>query len=192
MKKLYFGGSFNPIHIGHLMAARYAVETLGLDKVVLIPCKSPYHKQVQMASYDARVLTVKAAVKDDPIFEVSEIESSVTGNSYTFDTLQRLTNDFEEHPYWLIGSDNVEDVLKWHRFNELKEKVTFVIARRGNGYVKGLRMGMPYKYDLLNVPVMDISSTEIRERIAKGLPVKWMVPDAVEEIIRTTNLYKSA
>jgi nicotinate-nucleotide adenylyltransferase len=88
--KLYFGGSFNPVHCGHLQMAEGAVKQFGFDKVVLIPCRQPYHKSVDMLEFWQRQLLVEHAVYQNPLYEVSDVERDMTGNSYTIDVLERL------------------------------------------------------------------------------------------------------
>ena len=184
LKKIaIYGGTFDPIHHAHLILARDALETLNLDEVIFVPAAiSPLKKTAPVASGEVRLAMLRSAIKGEPKFAVDACELRRPAPSYTIDTVeevQRRNNDAEI--YCLIGEDNVEKLRKWHRFTELNATVRFVVLDR-----TGQRTGHSY-------PVvkrkMDISATEIRRRVASGWSIRYLVPPAVEEIIRREKLY---
>ena len=184
MKKIaIYGGTFDPVHHAHLILARDAVETLGLEKVIFVPAAiSPFKKTAPVASGEVRLVMLRAAIKGQPKFAVDACELRRPTPSYTIDTVEEIQrrNDYAEI-YCLIGEDNVEKLRKWHRFTELNAMVRFVVLDRA-----GQRTS--HSYPVIKRK-MDISGTEIRRRVASRWSIRYLVPPTVEEIIRHEKLY---
>jgi nicotinate-nucleotide adenylyltransferase len=184
MRIAIYGGTFDPVHHGHLILAREAIETLRLQKVIFVPAAiSPFKKSAPVASGEIRLSMLRAATKDEIGFAVDDCELRRPPPSYTIDTIedvQRRERDAEV--YCLIGEDNVAELAKWHRFAELEKIVRFVVLDR---------TGRPfnYSYEIIRRRI-DISATEIRNRVASGQSIRYFVPQAVEEIIRREKLYQ--
>lgn len=181
------GGTFDPPHLGHLMIAEIVRETLNLEEVWFMPAGEPPHKKQAMIDGQDRLHMLEHAIKDSPYFKSIDIELKRTGKSYTFDTMCTLTN---EHPniefYFIIGADMVEYLPHWHRIEELSTFVKFVGVKRA-----GFQLESPYPVITVDIPMIDISSTLIRERLKNNLTVKYLVPDAVYTYIRENGLYEN-
>lgn len=186
MKKIgIFGGTFDPIHCGHLILARDAVEQLGLDELLFIPAAISPHKLGQRpAAADARVAMLRAAIQGEQFcLDVLELERPPP--SYTVDTMEALCSREPGASFiYLIGEDNVAKLPTWHRFAELSKMVQFAVLDR-----TGLKTAHPYPTVRRHI---DISATEIRNRVARGQSIRYLVPPAVEEIIRQRQLYQGA
>ena len=180
-----FGGSFDPVHHGHLILARDAMESLGLDKVVFIPAGvSPHKLERPPARADLRVAMLEAAVAGVERFEVDRSEVERDGPSYTIETVRRLiSRDPGTEFHYFIGDDNIPALDTWHEIDELRRLVRFVVLSR-----HGIDAGA-------GVPVItrrvDISSSDIRNRVAAGLPVRYLLPDNVCDIIQRHGLYRN-
>ena len=178
-----YGGSFDPIHHAHLILARAAREQLGLEKVIFVPAAVSPFKDKPMASAETRWLMLRAAVQGEPAFAVDDCELRRAPPSYAIDTVQDIqSREPEAEIYFLIGNDNVPTLGKWHRFRDLDELVHFVVLDRA-----GIDVKHPYETVQRKV---DISATEIRNRVASGQSIRYLVPTAVEEIIRQGSLYR--
>jgi nicotinate-nucleotide adenylyltransferase len=183
------GGAFDPPHLGHLICAQYTLEALGLEKILFIPSGDhPFKRTNVTASMTDRLAMVKLAIATNEKFEASDIECKREGVTYTIDTIEVLQS---EHPDWeiylLIGADNITDFEKWHRYQDILRAVKITIFRRStNDGVVQERSDFIFP----NTPIIDISSTEIRQRIRQGKSAQYLLSPAVEEYIRSTNLYK--
>jgi nicotinate-nucleotide adenylyltransferase len=179
-----YGGTFDPIHHAHLILARQAIETLGLGKVILVPAAiSPLKKAGPVASGEVRLAMLRAATKGDPEFEVDECELQRPPPSYTIDTVEEIRQrERDAAIYCLIGEDNVEQLPQWHRFAELEKMARFVVLDRS-----GKRP--THSYPLIHRRI-DISATEIRQRVAQEKSIRYLVPESVEEIIQREKLYR--
>ncbi len=180
-----FGGSFDPIHHGHLILARDAMEQLGLAKVIFIPANiSPHKLDHPPAPAAARCEMLAAAIAGEPRFEMDTCEVEREGVSFAVDTVRRM---IERHPatdfFYFIGEDNLAALHTWKEIEELRRLAPFVVLARG---------GTPANTEF---PVVtrhiDISSTDIRKRIAAGLPVRYLLPDTTCEIIQRLGLYRN-
>ncbi|HEX2914106.1 MAG TPA: nicotinate-nucleotide adenylyltransferase [Chloroflexia bacterium] len=194
------GGTFDPIHNGHLLIAQEAGWRLELDRVLFIPTGNPPHKQNhEIASDEHRCRMVQLAIADNPLFELSTIELERQGFSYTVDTLEALHarygpgTDF----YFITGADAAADLLTWHLPQRILELAHLVVAERP-GYqlpVAKLQAGLPginlaKRLVMLDVPMVEVSSHELRERIARCIPVKYLLPDEVMAYIVQEKLYQ--
>jgi nicotinate-nucleotide adenylyltransferase len=185
LKKIaIYGGTFDPLHHAHLILARQAIETLGLEKVILVPAAiSPLKKAGPVASGEVRLAMLQAAIKGEPEFEVNECELLRPPPSYTIDTVEDIRGrERDACIYCLIGEDNVEQLPRWHRFAELEKMVRFVVLDRSGKQPL-------HSYQLIHRRI-DISATEIRRRVAQNESIRYLVPDAVERIIQREKLYR--
>ena len=184
MRTALFGGSFDPIHHGHLILAREALERLALDRVVFIPAaQSPFKLDRAPAPATVRLAMVRAAIEGEPRFECDDSEVLRAGPSYTVDTVEawraRVPGD---ELFYFIGEDNVRDLPAWRRSAELRAMVKFIVFGRDGA---DAAHGMPV------IPRrVDISATEVRKRVAEGRSIRYLVPEAVREIIEAHRLYQ--
>ena len=186
MRKIgIYGGTFDPIHHGHLILGRQACEELGLDQLIFVPAAlSPFKKEAR-ASGEARLSMLQAAIEGQDGFAADDCELKRLPPSYSIDTvLQIRERGPNSELFWLIGADNVDGLDKWHRFDELKKLVQFVVLDRACS-------GEKQRYRVIQRNI-DISATEIRNRVASGRSIRYLVPRAVEEIIRRENLYRES
>ncbi|HEX7118250.1 MAG TPA: nicotinate-nucleotide adenylyltransferase [Longimicrobiales bacterium] len=189
MKLGIFGGTFDPVHLGHLIAAQDAWAALELDRVVFIPAAVPPHKRGRVtAAPQLRLEMLRAATAGDPRFEVSDLELRRPGPSYTVDTLLELR---ERDPtgalFLLLGVDQFREFHTWRGPEEIARLADLVVLARDGAAASSLPTHFPHRW--VAVTRVDISATEIRRRIAARLPVRYLVPAAVEEIIRRERLY---
>jgi nicotinate-nucleotide adenylyltransferase len=178
-----YGGTFDPIHHAHLILAREALEALELEQVVFVPAAVSPHKQAdQTADAPVRLEMLRAAIADEPGFTIDEQELQRPPPSFTFDTVAaiRATNTAAEL-FFLLGQDNVASLPSWYRFNELRQQVEFVVLER-----TAIVTAHPYRAIRRHI---DISATDIRNRVARGASIRYLVPPAVEEIIHARGLY---
>ncbi|MGC3991113.1 MAG: nicotinate-nucleotide adenylyltransferase [Chthoniobacteraceae bacterium] len=186
MKIAIYGGTFDPIHHGHLILAREAVEKLGLDRLIFVPNTiSPHKLARQAASPVLRLAMVRAAIAGEGSFAVDDLEIHRGGPSYAIETVEALQAR-EPGAEWvyLIGGDNIAALHTWKRFAELERLVQFVVFTRPGD-------SAAHAYPVIQRQI-EISATEIRERVAKGLSIRYLVPEPVREIIARENLYQES
>jgi len=184
-----FGGSFDPIHLGHLILAEAALEELSLDRIIFIPAGvSPFKTaHPPTASSADRLEMIREAIKEESRFSVDDRELHRDGPSYAIDTVRKLLGDYPGVRFiYLIGADNLKALDQWHAIKELRNLVDFSVLDRGNAVGAG-ENGFPVVKRRI-----DLSSTEIRSRISEGLSIRFMVPQRVYDIIMTRHLYQSA
>lgn len=193
MKIGIMGGTFDPIHIGHMLAAEAARDGYALDQIWFMPSHIPPHKQAAGATGEQRLEMTREAVSCNSAFEVLDLEIRRGGVSYTIDTIRVLQ---ELHPdkefYFIIGADMVNYLAAWEQIEELASRVTFIGLRRP-GFelaLESLPSFLHGKVLLADMPVVDISSTDIRERLAAGHSVRYMIPESVYEYIRKGRMYE--
>jgi nicotinate-nucleotide adenylyltransferase len=194
-----FGGTFNPVHHGHLILAREAKERLGLDRVILVPnFRSPLRQGEVLAPAENRLEMLRLALGDEPGMEVSDLEVRRGGSSYTVDTMEALKAELPEASLtFLCGADSLTTLDRWVRIERILELARVcVLARPGTeaeaAHADLIRRapGVGAKIERLALARMiDLSATEIRERVAAGRSVRWMVPEAVGAHIRSESLY---
>lgn len=199
---LLFGGSFNPIHHGHLIVARAVAEELGIERVLLIPSAQPPHKQDQeLAPAEDRRAMVERAVAGEPVFAVDDRELRRDGPSYTIDTIDAFRAELTEGTtvYWLIGGDTLPELHLWHRARELLDRCTVVTAVRPGYETPNLSVLEPtlrpdqiaqLRAHVLPTPRIDISATDIRARVRAGQSIRYLVPRAVAQYILERSLYR--
>ncbi len=180
-----FGGSFDPIHVGHLILARDALEQLGLDRVIFIPAAiSPHKLHREPAPAEARLEMVRAAVAGEQEFEVEDCELGRAGPSFTIDTVRLLR---ERHPgdefFYFIGEDNLALLHTWREIDELRRQVQFVVLARDASAVA-------CEFPRVCRQV-DVSSTEVRKRVAHGQSIRYLLPQQACEVIHRNGLYRN-
>ncbi|MDK7755953.1 MAG: nicotinate-nucleotide adenylyltransferase [Peptoniphilus harei] len=199
MKKYgIFGGSFNPIHYGHLMICEYIKEEMGLDKVIFIPTGNPPHKELELSAED-RYEMVRLAISPNPDFEISDIETTRVKKSYTVDTIRELKKIYkEEKLYFLIGLDSLFQLKTWMKIGDLSQEIEFVVALRPgyldreeiNKEIDFLRENFGTKVNLIKTPLYEISSTDLRDRIRVGKSLRYLIPKKVLDYIEESGFYK--
>ncbi len=186
LKKIgIYGGTFDPIHHGHLILGRQACEELHLDQLIFVPAAlSPFKKEPAQADGELRLQMVRAAIAGQKDFLVDDCELNRPTPSYSIDTVLHIRErEPDAELFWLIGADNVDGLDKWHRIDTLKKLVRFVVLDRGRAKTKA------HDYTVVQRQI-DISATEIRNRVATGRSIRYFVPPDVEEIIRHGNIYR--
>ena len=193
-----FGGSFNPIHYGHLMICEYIKEEMGLDKVIFIPTGNPPHKEIGVSAED-RYEMVRLAISPNPDFEISDIETTRVNLSYTVDTIRELKKIYkEEKLYFLIGLDSLFQLKTWKKIGDLSQEIEFVVALRPgyidkeeiNNEIDFLRENFGTKINLIKTPLYEISSTDLRDRIHEGKSLRYLIPKKVLDYIEESGFYK--
>lgn len=201
MKRIgIMGGTFDPIHFGHLVTAEEARINFELDKVIFVPTGNPPHKKdYEVTEPEHRYLMTALATNSNPFFEVSRIEIERKGYSYTVDTLNQLVEIYGKDTslFFISGADAVLDILTWKNIKGVLDVCTFIAATRPGYPVKKLKDKLEeikklYGKDvyLLEVTAIAISSTEIRRRVKEGRSIKYLVPEGVEEYILKNGLYR--
>jgi nicotinate-nucleotide adenylyltransferase len=189
------GGTFDPIHIGHLIAAETALEACRLDEIWFIPTASPPLKpNAPGADADDRLEMVAAAIAGHERFRVLDIELRRGGVSYSIDTVKALRELHPKHSFaYIIGSDRINDLPKWQGIGELAELVTFIgLARPGTDpRPELLDEELRRRIAFADMPAIGVSSTDLRERLASGRSIRYLVPDAVHALIRRRGWYGS-
>jgi nicotinate-nucleotide adenylyltransferase len=194
IEKLCIGGSFNPIHHGHLLCARAAAEALGAKPVVIFPAGSPPHKPggADLASAEDRLAMCRLAVAGIEGFEVDDRELRRAGPSYTIETARELRREGWNQVAWLIGADMLNSLPKWHEPEALLREVRFVVMARPGTEFEWEKLPEAYRVlreNVVEVPGIEMSSTEIRRRVAKGSAIDYFCPPAVCRYIRDHGLY---
>ena len=194
------GGTFDPIHYGHLVTAEAARINFGLDEVVFIPTGNPPHKKdYNVTPAEDRYLMTVLAINNNPYFKVSRIEIERPGYTYTVDTLKQLGEEYGPGTslFFISGADAVFDILTWKDVDEVLNYCTFIAATRPRYPVKKLEEKLKEIKELygkevipLQVPGMDISSTDIRNRVNKGLSIRYLLPEEVRKYIEKSGLYR--
>jgi nicotinate-nucleotide adenylyltransferase len=181
-----FGGNFNPVHTGHLIVASDALRLLDLEKVLFVPAwKSPFKNDIISVPFKDRYNMLKSALSDKKRFEVLNIEAKRKGVSYTYDTLKELLKK-EKNLCLLIGEDQAVDFTNWYKWKEILEMVGVFVFKRSKEQQK-----LSDELKLLNSRIIEISSTEIRDKIKKGKSVDFLVPEEVLNYIKEHKLYKT-
>ncbi|HDY65698.1 MAG TPA: nicotinate (nicotinamide) nucleotide adenylyltransferase [Phycisphaerae bacterium] len=205
-QKILFGGTFDPVHFGHLIIARSVAETLNARRVVLIPaCTSPF-KNAPVASAEDRLSMLQLATEGEELFDICDLELRRTPPSYTIQTVEQLLREQEggeETEFSLvIGGDMLADLPKWHRVDDLLRQVRVLVVPRppfSRADVEQEIAAMQGKFPprpaaslnkpVISTPLIDISSTEIRRRQAAGLSIRYLLPEPVRDYIVSKRLY---
>ena len=184
-----FGGTFDPIHMGHLITAQSVKEIRELEKILFIPAFiSPHKSKAKTSSPEDRLNMIKLAIKDIPFFDYSDMEIKMGGVSYTVDTLRKLKKQYENIEF-IIGYDNIFSFNTWKDPDEIMKLSTIIVLKRRSSHAP------PFKDKYYNQAVfvetrgIEISATDIRERVKLGKPINFLVPPAVMEYIYKQKLY---
>ncbi|MBI4778152.1 nicotinate-nucleotide adenylyltransferase [Candidatus Desantisbacteria bacterium] len=186
------GGTFNPIHNGHLLIAEAARQSYSLQKVIFIPCFMPPHKETgDKYSPETRYAMTKLAVAKYPDFMVSPIEIERKGKSYSRDTIQEIKIRYgsETSIYFIAGTDTIAEINTWKDIDELLSLCRFIAVSRP-GYPLNIIERYKEKIDIINITDMDISSSEIRRRLSNHESIHGVVPECVEKYIYNHGLYQ--
>lgn len=185
-----FGGTFDPVHVGHLVAGVDTRAALGLDRVLFVVAGDPWQKRGSViASAVDRLALVVAAVADVDGLEASDVEVQREGPSVTADTLEALVAPDREL-YLMLGADAVANMETWRRLDETRHLATVVVIERA-GDIHTEPPGAGWRFERVAIPRLDVSSTDIRERLANGRPADGLVPAAAMQVIRSRGLYTS-
>lgn len=182
-----FGGTFDPIHHGHLAAASEVYAALDLDRMIVVPTHvQPFKQGEQVASDEHRLAMCRLAVADDPRFDVSSVDIDRGGTTYTVDTLRDLAKAYPgAQLYFMAGADALARLSEWKDAEELSTLATFVGVTRP-GHSLG-QLDTPHA--LVEVPAMAVSSTDVRRRVRAGAPIRYLVPSAVADYVAQHDLY---
>ncbi len=196
-KMAILGGTFDPIHIGHLMIAQQACNNFELNKIIFMPAGIPPHKEkMKITASRHRLEMVKIAINDNPLFTISQWELNKKRKSYTVDTLKYFENqNIAQEIYFIIGADSLYDMFNWKNPDYLLNHSNFIVAARsGYSLEKTFKDQRFRDYEdnihFLNNFKLDISSSMIRKQIKNNFPVKYLLPDEVIDYIHTNDLYK--
>ena len=191
------GGTFDPVHLGHLVLAEQARQELSLDRVLFVPAGNPWRRAGQaIASAEDRLEMLRLAVEGLPEYGISTIEVARSGPSYTGETLEELSREYRgAHLFLILGQDALADLPNWHEPGRIIELAMLAVARRGGfGLAKEKSLeakvvGISRRVRWLDMPTIAIAASDIRERVRSGHSVRFLVPAAVEEYIRRHSLY---
>ena len=186
------GGTFNPIHYGHLVTAEVVRDRFKLDKVIFVPShRTPYKGRKDLASSSHRYKMVKLAVENNGHFSVSDIEIKRGGKSYTRDTMKKFKKKFgkEAKLFFITGADAIAQMPRWKRAKELPTLCEFIAVSRPGFKLKRLPVKYQRHTHLIEVPALAISSTDIRKRLKEGRTIKYLLPEKVERYIYQHRLY---
>lgn len=199
MKKIgIMGGTFNPIHYGHLFLAEHAFDQLALDKILFMPSKNPPHKEKpQEVLEEQRVDMVKLAIRNNPHFELSTFELKRKGMTYTADTLTLLTKENPDTEYYFIlGADSLFMLCEWKEPQVIFKHCTIVAASRDHALEEDIQKQVIFlqnefqaKIQILKMPTIELSSRDIRKRIREGKSIRYYIPDTVLEYMEQHKLY---
>ena len=185
------GGTFDPIHHGHLVAASEVADRFGLDEVVFVPTGQPWQKaEREVSKAEDRYLMTVVATASNPRFSVSRVDIDRGGPTYTADTLTDLKAEYPAAElFFITGADALAQILSWHRLDELFELAHFIGVTRPGYELEDAHLP-DGAVTLVEVPAMAISSTDCRRRVAEGHPVWYLVPDGVVQYISKRGLYR--
>jgi nicotinate-nucleotide adenylyltransferase len=195
-----FGGTFDPVHLGHLILAEQCREQGRLDQVWFVPAPRPPHKsEASLTRFEQRVEMIQLAIAGQPAFRVEEIEKDRTGPSYTVDTVAELRR---LHPgdefFLLVGSDTLADIHTWYEPARLLDMVGLLVMTRPGRATRtaeeiraALRLPVPVRLEVIESPLIDISSRDLRVRSAAGRTLRYLLPRAVEMYVMEKHVYRA-
>jgi nicotinate-nucleotide adenylyltransferase len=191
------GGTFDPVHHGHLSIASQALHEWNLDRVIFIPAKSPPHKRGRaVTDAEHRYLMVELAIAGHPGFFGSRLELERAGDSFTVDTLRHFNERGcdPDRLFFIVGADSVLELLTWHRHDEVIRRCTLLAAARPGFDLGKMDQQLPAAYRerirVLHAPGLEVSGSELRERVRRGQPVRYLVPEPVDAYIAKHRLYR--
>jgi len=191
-----FGGTFDPVHLGHLILAEQCREQGRLDQVWFVPAARPPHKsEAELTPFAQRVEMLQLAIAGQPAFRVEEIERDRPGPSYTAVTLEELSQRHSEHTWFLlVGGDTVRDLPGWYEPQRIVAVAKLLVMARPGAVMPSTeelqaRMGAAVEMQLVDVPMIGVASSDLRHRVREGRSVRYMMPRAVEAYVRDKRLY---
>jgi nicotinate-nucleotide adenylyltransferase len=196
------GGTFDPVHYGHLVVAEEVYATFHLAEMVFVPAGQPPHKTKEViTAAEHRLAMLELAIASNPHFTISRVDLDRPGPSYTVDTIRLLRKQWGEETaiYFVIGGDSLEELLSWHDPPGILEQLTHLVAVRRPGYneseeyydwLESRLPGIKQRLLVVEAPQFDISATDLRLRVAEGRPIKYQTPDSVESYIVQYGLYR--
>jgi nicotinate-nucleotide adenylyltransferase len=185
-----YGGSFNPIHTAHLILAETAREILDIPQITFVPAPTPPHKN-HLLSWDIRYQMLSLAIQGNPTFTISDVERERGGISYTIDTVRFFLQDGKcDCVYLLIGADSLLELPTWRNWQDLLDLATVVVMNRTGKDFSRVNNNVMGKVRVIKTPVIDISATEIRQRMQEGKSIRYLVPEPVREFIIEHKLYQ--
>jgi nicotinate-nucleotide adenylyltransferase len=190
------GGTFDPIHHGHLVTAEAALWQFGLDEVVFVPTGSPWMKtEREVTSPEDRYLMTVIATASNPFFSVSRIEVDRPGPTYTVESLEQLRAQAKEpvELFFITGADAMLEIFQWKDPEEVLASAHFIAATRPGYDLAGFESRAPTanpNISVMNIPALAISSTEIRRRVQEGEPIRYLLPEGVQTYIEKAGLYR--
>jgi nicotinate-nucleotide adenylyltransferase len=189
------GGTFDPIHYGHLVTAEEALHQFDLDRVIFVPTGSPWMKEHEVVSpAEDRYLMTVIATASNPRFRVSRIEVDRDGPTYAVDTLRSLKTELgpDADLFFITGGDAVLEIFQWKEPQELFDLAHFIAATRPGYDIAAFESNAPNhdpRITVMSIPALAISSTDIRARVAHGQPIRYLVPEGVNSYVQKAGLY---
>jgi nicotinate-nucleotide adenylyltransferase len=185
-----FGGTFDPVHNGHLLVAQEAVARLKLDRLLFVAANRPSHKRAPgLADVEHRIAMLRLAIRGNRHFEVSRLEANRGGLSYTANTLESLSRSTHGDLFFLMGQDSLEEFYQWREPERIVELARLVVVPRGDHDMPSLAPSLRRRIVYVKPPRIGICSTEIRRRLKRGLPVRYWTPDLVLNYMTHHGLY---
>jgi len=198
MKLGLMGGTFDPIHFGHLFIAEEARVRFELDEVWFVPNNTPAHVQGKSALLSPleRMELTRLGIEGNPHFRVSDVEVRREGKSYAFDTINEIQAETRAELFWILGADAIGEVMTWYRGAQLFEMTRFIAASRPGFSLQAAREALNAaqvsRVEWMEVPGLHIASRDLRERIQRCQPIRYLVPDKVRERIEEAGYYSSS
>ena len=198
-----FGGTFDPVHLGHLILAEQCREQAKLDQVLFVPAARPPHKlNHELTRFDQRVEMLQLAISGHPVFRIDELEKSRPGPSYTYITLEEIRQrDRDADLCLIVGADSLNDLPQWVQPCRILELATLLVVPRPGWEMAELETlqqalalpaDFPLRLQMIHAPLIDIASRDVRQRIGQGRSVRFLIPRAVEAYIADKGLYRAA
>ncbi len=188
------GGTFDPIHYGHLVTAEEALHQFGLEGVIFVPTGRPWLKErTDVSPPEDRYLMTVIATASNPLFQVSRMEVDRDGPTYTVDTLRGLKAELDADLFFVTGADAVMEIVQWKQQNELFALAHFIAATRPGYDIAAFEAHAPRAnpdISVMNIPALAISSTDVRSRVSAGGPIRYLVPEGVKSYIEKAELYR--
>lgn len=183
-----FGGTFDPIHIGHLVAASEAHTALQLDQVIFMPAGQPWQKShIPVTSAEERFAMVECAVDGDHRFVASNLEIKRSGPTYAIDTVRELKQLYPDATFtWIVGADVLSSLTTWHEWESFICEVEIAAVNRAGVTADSV----PFDYTAVEMPDIRVSATQLRERLTKGISCKYLIPNAVLDLIEARQLFQ--
>lgn len=194
----FFGGTFDPIHHGHLILASYATSGAGLDRLLFAPAADPPHKDRRVSPVSERIEMLLRAIDPDPRFEMTTVDLDREGPHYSADTLAILANEYPDAElFFLMGSDSYRDLPRWYQPLRLFEHANLLVGLRPKSHFDEIELARQLpptrtQTEFVDIPLIEISSTEVRHRVSQQLPIDYLVPRSVQSYIEASGLYRDA